>query len=145
MPEVSFPYTKSTVSPTEAHPSRRFLLNPMTRATLAAPNGKTLRTFVLLDTGADTCCFPSTYALLLGLDLLSMPTEVTGGLGSMANVIHYAELEIDLGNGVKFTANVGFSEGMNFHGFGLLGQDGFFSNYDVSFSHKAGIFTVLTP
>jgi hypothetical protein len=138
-------YRKTTVEPTEAHPRRSILLNPMTRAIITAPNGKNFKTFVLLDTGADTCCFPLTYALMLGLDVLSMPKEEAGGLGSVANLVHYAELTIDLGRGVVFTANVGFTEGMNFHGMGLLGQDGFFSNYDVSFSHRASTFTISVP
>lgn len=145
MPEISFRYRHVKVPPSAAHPDGQTLRNPKTVATLTASNGKTLRVFVLLDTGADACCFPLTYALLLGIDVQSLPMEMTGGIGSMANVTYYDTVQVDLGQGVVFTAKAAFMEGMNMHAMGLLGQDGFFSSFDVHFSHKTSTFTIITP
>jgi hypothetical protein len=47
-----------------------------------------------------------------------------------------------LGNGITFSAFVGFNQGMDPIGFGLLGQAGFFEKHRVEFLHSQKVFTV---
>jgi hypothetical protein len=84
-------------------------------------------------------------AIALKLDVLSLPKNLTGGVGSSANVTYYDHLTIDLGNDIEVTAYVGFTEGMNADGIGLLGQEGFFTKYDVMFSRSGGFATIDIP
>ena len=97
---------------------------------------------VLLDSGADACVLPLNLATTLGLDVLRLPKAFTNGVGSQANVTYYDKLNFDLGSGIVFSAYVGFTQGMDAIGLGLLGQDGFFDQYHVEFRHSQGTFTV---
>lgn len=97
---------------------------------------------VLPDSGADACLFPLSLALLLKLDVLKLPKSLTGGVGSQANLTYYETITIDLGGGIAFSAYVGFTQGMDPIGFGLLGQSDFFEQHNVEFLHKQKIFTV---
>ncbi len=120
----------------------RIRLRPMVDLILLAPNGEALQTPALVDSGADFCLFPLDAAHLLGLDITVLPHAVTAGVGSVSNVTYFADLTINLENGIIFDTKVGFTEGMNGAGFGLLGQQGFFENYNVEFLHRERIFTI---
>ncbi len=77
-----------------------------------------------------------TVAIALKIDVLSLPNNLTSGVGSASNVTYYGNLTIDLGDDIAITSYVGFTEAMNMHGLGLLGQEGFFDAFDATFSHK---------
>jgi hypothetical protein len=115
---------------------------PMVDVILLAPNGEAARISALADTGADYCLFPLDIAMLLQLNLARLPAATTIGVGNTANLTYYDTLTIDLGHGVIFETKVGFTKGMNSAGFGLLGQQGFFENFNVEFRHRERIFTV---
>jgi hypothetical protein len=72
------------------------------------------------------CLFPLSLAILLKIDVLALPKAFTGGVGSQSNSTYYDSLTIDLGNGIDFTSYVGFTQGMDAVGFGLLGQNWLF-------------------
>jgi hypothetical protein len=99
---------------------------------------------VCLDSGADCCVFPALFAHSLGIDLLGLKKNLTGGVGSAGNVTYYAETEIRLGYGIQFKSLVGFSAAMDRQGIGLLGQAGFFDYYNVCFYQKQRKFTIET-
>jgi hypothetical protein len=115
---------------------------PFALATITGSTGSHVRCFVCLDTGADACVFPLSFAKLLGLDILKMPRQMTGGVGSVANSTYYDTLTIDLGPGLRFQTLAGFLDGLEAQGIGLLGQSGFFEFYNVAFSHKQKKFTI---
>jgi hypothetical protein len=100
---------------------------------------------VLPDTGADACLFPMSLAIMLKLDVLRLPKEMTGGVGSQANLTYYDHLTIDMGHGIVFTAYAGFTQGMDAVGLGLLGQNGFFDTYQVEFRHCDKVFIIEHP
>ena len=88
-------------------------------ARLTAPSTqKHLTCIVWPDSGADHCLLPVSFALALGLDLLKMPRQVTGGVGNTGNVTYYEKVDIDLGIGVELNALAGFTAGMEAHGIG---------------------------
>jgi hypothetical protein len=101
---------------------------PMVDVLLLAPNGEAVERAALADSGADFCLFPLSTAKMLGLPIENLPTAITVGVGNASNVTYFDYLTIDLGNGIIFTTQVGFTEGMSRVGFGLLGQQGFLEN-----------------
>jgi len=144
MPPVEFPYLNYAIPPSEPFPNGQTALRPITVAVLTAPAGKRLRCLVCLDSGADSCIFPASFAAVLGLDLLGMKRNFTAGIGSPANPTAYEKIGIDLGNGIRFSSYVGFTPGLNALGIGLLGQAGFFEQFNVCFHYERRIFTIGT-
>ena len=144
MPRIAYPYIPFILPANQAHPQGTTAYRPLAVATLTASNGESLRFIVLPDTGADACLFPLNVALMLKLDVLALPKAMTGGVGSQSNVTYYDTITIDLGNGIEFTAYVGFTQGMDLVGMGLLGQAGFFDRYNVEFCHSQRIYYINT-
>ena len=94
----------------------------------------------IVDSGADECVFPLSYALELGLDPLKAETGHTSGVGGASNTYHWdVTLRFQFG-AVRLRA--GFMESLNTIGFGLLGQTGFFDYAKVLFDQKNGLFSV---
>ena len=141
MAKATYPYVAISLPANEAHPQGTTAFRPLTFATLTAANGQSIRCMVLPDSGADACLFPLSLALL-ELDVLNLPKAITGGVGSQTNVTYYDTITIDLGSGIRFSAFVGFTQGMDPIGFGLLGQAGFFEQHRVEFRHRQKIFTI---
>ncbi len=80
----------------------------------------------------------------LGLNLAALPRSSITGVGSAENITYYATVTVDIGNGLRFVTTAGFTQGMDRAGFGLLGQQGFFENYNVEFRHRDRVFTIET-
>src|ERR1700688_735252 len=109
MPKVAYPFLKRSIPANDPFPQGQVVCRPWTLATLTAPNGESLRCIVCLDTGADACLFPLVMAIALKLDVLSLPKAMTGGVGTTANVTYYANITIDIGNGISFPAYAAFT------------------------------------
>lgn len=144
MVTVAYPYVGFPLPANEAYPQGTVAYRPLVFATIKASNGQSLRWLVLPDSGADACLFPLSLAILLQIDVLNLPKAFTRGVGNTSNLTYYDTVSIDLANGIAFTAYVGFTEGMEQVGLGLLGQAGFFEYYDVKFMLKQRSFTIET-
>ena len=97
-----------------------------------------------LDTGADHCVFPLTFAHRLGLDPAQMPRAETGGVTGRGDVYFSdARILIPLQEHVfKVTARIGFMAGLDALGMGLLGQTGFFDRCTVAFDRARETFSI---
>ena len=144
MARVFFPYVQVDQPASEPYPNGRTALRPFVVATITARNGKSVKFLVWPDSGADVCMFPFSVARLLQIDILNCPKDACVGVGGIS-VTHYDTVTIDLGQGVRFEAYAGFTQGLEAQGFGLLGQDAFFSSYDVCFKQRSMVFTVEIP
>lgn len=145
MPIVEFPYIRIPIPPSDPFPNGQDAWRPLVLAAIQTPGSdKSLRCAVCLDSGADSCVFPALFAPPLGIDLLALKKNLTGGVGSSGNITYYTEIEIDLGRDIKFKSLVGFSSAMDLQGIGLLGQAGFFDYYNVCFYQKQRKFTIET-
>jgi len=153
MARHTFPYIPFPLAASEPFPNGQTVYRPWVYTRLTAANGSTLNCFADVDSGADSCVFPTSFAIALGLDPLQMKKQMTGGVGNAGNVTHYADVAIELGSidaqgaitfdpQLKFNAYVGFTVGLEAQGIGLLGECGFFENFLVSFDHKSHIFHV---
>jgi hypothetical protein len=69
----------------------------------------------------------------LGLDPLAAPIELTSGVGSSNLPTHFANISIDMQGIIEFPLYAGFTTGLDHLGYGLLGQNGFFDRFNVSF------------
>ena len=103
-----------------------------------------MRCYVLLDSGADHCIFPLSFAIGLGMNPLTMKTQKTAGIGSSGNDTYYENVIVQLGP-LKLHVYAGFTAGADSLGLGLLGQDGFFSRYVVRFDHPQKQFHIEVP
>ena len=139
---ATFPYVSLPLPANEAHPQGSIAHRPLAFATIEASNGASTRCVVMPDSGADACLFPLSLAMVLKLDVLSLPKGLTGGLGSGANITYWDTITVDLGHGIVFSAYTGFTQGMDPMGLGPLGQDGFFERYRVEFLLSKRIFTI---
>jgi hypothetical protein len=70
--------------------------------------------------------------------------DITSGVGSTNVPTHYCTVMLDLGV-VNFHVYAGFTAGMDQFGIGLLGQDGFFDKFKITFDHTLGLYTLETP
>jgi hypothetical protein len=134
------PYSSKKVDPSPPFPAGYVAYRPFLRVELVIPaTGKRFATIALADTGADDCTFPLTFLGPLALDKATMPMRKTGGLGAGENETFYVETQVRLllPTGVEsFTTLVGFTDGMDKFGHGILGQRGFFETFSVIFDGK---------
>lgn len=148
MAAYSFSYTSLEYPPTDAFPSGYTARRPLIVGRLREPTqSKFVTCAMLVDSGADNCLFPASFLPLLGLDQIDLKMQMTSGVGSMANPTYYADviIEIPVGAGTSLTTSVraGFTVGMDSHGFGLLGQRGFFDHFAWRSTTPEGSFTSL--
>src|SRR5271165_4117831 len=141
---ATIPYSKFPVPASDPFPNGQVIARPLLVVKLSCKNGSTFSCVAIVDSGADHCLFPASFANALGLDILKMKSNLVGGVGSSANTTYYDTIEIDFGAG-GFEAYVGFTSGMDSHGVGLLGQVGFFDRFEIMMSHKTGQFHINLP
>ncbi len=95
--------------------------------------GKESRYAALVDSGADFCIFDGEVGEQLGIDVRSGVLETFGGIqekGGAQAFLHKVTLQV---GGWDYTTTVGFSYDIAKHGFGILGQKGFFDIFVVKF------------
>lgn len=90
----------------------------------------------LIDSGADFCIFDAEIGEYLGLDIKSGLKENFGGIQDRSGAeAYFHEVDLSLG-GNKFRTSVGFSYDIAKHGYGILGQIGFFEKFIVKFDYS---------
>jgi len=154
----AIPYSSFQCTPSPAFPSGYVARRPILRLTLIA-NGRAFNCFADVDSGADKCAFPVSFASQLGLDVLTNPrVSSTSGVGSSQVPIHYWNIRMVIPFLVAtqpgtpptvimlpIDADIGFTTGLEAQGMGLLGQDGFFDRTKVLFDRAQGVFHIETP
>ena len=132
MKEVRLPYVKYLVTPPDTKPAQ-YVYRPVIPIKLSL--GKKAITFDgLLDSGADECTFPAWIAKTLGHDVYKGKEKIFSGIGgSVLSYQHKTHLRL---NGIEFTVNVYYSHEWDDMPFGLLGQAGFFSHFDIHFDYS---------
>lgn len=96
-------------------------------------NGIAARYAALIDSGADFCIFDAEIGEYLGINVKSGLKEVFGGVQEgKGSVAYFHEITLSIG-GHDAKTLVGFSYDIAKHGYGLLGQRGFFDIFIVKF------------
>ena len=89
MAKTAFPYVPFPIAANPAHPQGTTAHRPLAIATITASNGNSLRWIVLPDSGADSCLFPLRLAIMLKLDVLQLPKDLTGAGDMFAGAFLY--------------------------------------------------------
>lgn len=108
------------------------ILKPIIPVELSVGDKK-LRYAALIDSGADFCILDGSVGEYLGLNVRSGSKEIFGGIqdrGGAEAFLHTVTLNI---GGWNYKTMVGFSYDIAKHGFGILGQKGFFDIFVVKF------------
>lgn len=108
---------------------------PVISVTLRYKNTE-INYLALLDSGADFNIFHSDIAKLLKIDLSKQKNPLRfGGIKDKAEGIGYF-FPIEIGISNEFNKTVAaFSNDISQNGYGILGQQGFFNNYKISFNY----------
>ena len=97
---------------------------------------KSIKYAALIDSGADLCIFDAEVADYLGIDVRSGEIEKFKGIqesGQSTAYIHNVKIVI---GGYDYYMTVAFSYEIARHGFGILGQKGFFEKFIVKFDYS---------
>ena len=117
----------------------RYIYRPVIAVRLSLKN-KIIVFDGLIDSGADECTFPGWVMKTLGKDVHTGKQRIFKGIGgSVLAYLHETRIEI-MGN--PFTANVYYSHEWDDMPFGLLGQAGFFSHFDIQFNYQEKLVTL---
>jgi hypothetical protein len=107
-------------------------------------------TIAVVDSGADFCLFPSSWATELGIQIPNVRwSEFRDATGNLRTA-YFDIIELSIvdpythEDAFSFRADVGFSAELEQDGVAYLGHHGFFSNCQVSFSYAEGFFEI-TP
>lgn len=150
MPLYRYRYTSAKVGASAAFPDGQTVLRPQLPVVVAVASGQSVVCIATLDTGADLCVFPLSFAGRLGLEPETMPSAVTSGATGKGTV-YYADVSISIPfrsektgqvSSLQLQTRAGFTEGMDAQGIGLLGQIGFFDTYPVTFDQPGNVFGI---
>lgn len=114
-------------------PENKLTFRPVITIALLHQNTKE-KFSALVDSGADACLFPRDAAEVLNIDIKSGPRAFFTGIGGGQIPFYFHEIDIFVGE-YQVKTKVGFSTS-TIGTTGLLGQQGFFDNFIVSFDYK---------
>lgn len=114
-------------------PENKLTFRPVVTIALLHQNTKE-KFSALVDSGADACLFPRDAAEVLNIDIKSGPRAFFTGIGGGQIPFYFHEIDIFVGE-YQVKTKVGFSTS-TIGTTGLLGQQGFFDNFIVSFDYK---------
>ena len=144
MPVYPIRYASFPIEPSPAFPDGRIAHRPLLRVALVHEN-RFLDCYSLVDSGADFCSFPLSFAQALGFDMASGVMDISSGMGSEYVPTRYWPVGLDLQGIARFEVYAGFTTGLEAWGIGLLGQSGFFDRFKISFDHASGLYYIEAP
>jgi len=132
MKQIKFPYLKYIVTPPTQKPAQ-YVYRPVIPIKLWLDN-RGITFDALVDSGADECTFPGWIADTLGHNFYKGKQKIFSGIGgSVLAYLHKTHLIL---NGIELVADVYYSHEWDDMPFGLLGQTGFFSHFEVYFNYR---------
>ncbi len=132
MRQIKLPYLKYVVTSPVQKPAK-YVYRPVIPIKLFLD--KKIITFdALIDSGADECTFPGWIAETLGHNVYKGKQKIFSGIGgSVLSYLHKTHLKL---NEFEFITDVYYSHEWDDMPFGLLGQAGFFSHFNVNFNYQ---------
>jgi hypothetical protein len=128
---MKFPYCHLLTS----HPLRLWKSLPLITVKVFNEDKSKLLCCALVDSGAEKSLFHIEVAGELGLNLRNMEEEVFSGVEGGRLTAKMAQVPIQIvGEDCAISIPMGFVDNLGF--FGILGQEGFFDSYIISFNRK---------
>lgn len=125
---MTFPYLK--ITPQISRPTIPIILKNKSNLIVYS---------ALIDSGADFCIFSIELAQALGIELSKGKVSFKG-VGKDKVHGYWGEVEVRIG-GASYSLRAIFAEISDF-GHGILGQKGFFDNFDIKLSYKRELIEV---
>lgn len=118
------------------------IARPYLPVTIINPDSnKQIKVYVLIDTGADECAFPASFAPLLGHNLLSgQPRKISTGNGVTIAYSHITRIIIE-----EFSTQDVLVDFMPNLYFPLLGVRSFLGNFILTVDYPNKVFSLLLP
>jgi len=134
---LKYTYRKFDATPSEAFPRRRSASRSVIPIQLI--NGANrVRHLALIDSGADFCVFHASLGEVIGLAIESGKLDHFGGISGQQQLeAYFHSIQIGIG-GYEFNCWAGFSREIEHLPYGVLGQVGFFSLFDIHFDYNRG-------
>ncbi len=150
---MKLPYSDFPFTPDRAFPERALIRRPVVALYLQSGD-RSVVAFAVVDSGADACVFPATVARDLGISFPNERFSKFSGSAEEPQFAFFAEIQatilpmdaphIDPGQEpMTFSLYAGFCETLEHVGMGLLGHEGFFSRFAVSFYAAQNYFEIL--
>jgi hypothetical protein len=145
---MRFPYSVLPAKPDAAFPNRQSIKRPLV-AVLLEKNGKSIVGMAIVDSGADNCIFPASIGLALGIAIPNQNTYVFSGTADAPQIAYFDTIRATVWNGntndqpLQFDIYAGFCDSLEHVGLGLLGQEGFFSRYQVQLHNEQNYFDIF--
>jgi hypothetical protein len=133
-----FRYQPFQVAPNASFPNGYIARRPMLDFELISGTTR-IDCRAIVDSGADYCCFPLSWALRLGFDPTNKSAGRFGGAGAPSVEIFHWDVNLSFG-GRDLPIYAGFTDGLEPDGPGILGQNGFFDQYPILFDHARNCF-----
>lgn len=109
---------------------------PIIPVTVSYKN-KEVSYLALIDSGADINIFHTDIADILGIDLSKLKKVQFAGISPSGSPSEGSFAEVGLDFGIKMSkASVLFSADISDNGYGILGQQGFFNTFKVTFEYS---------
>ena len=118
---------------------------PLVPITLRNPDNKcSYRCYALVDSGSDSCFFDAELGEALGIHVASgTPGKVFGVVPGRWERQYTHPILIEF-MGKSYGVHAGFMRGLSKHGYGILGQSGFFDQVQsVTFEKSKGVFEIV--
>jgi hypothetical protein len=96
----------------------------------------------LVDSGADLCLFHSDVGKMLGIDMESGSELAFQGVSGVREMAYMHRVSLEVKGLGSISLDVGFTDSMAV-GTGILGQQGFFEQFQISFSLNEKLFEVI--
>jgi hypothetical protein len=134
--DLSFCYGEGRSEPSSASPEGRIIYQPILPVILRTSyTDKQILCNAVVDSGSDCCSFPYSFMEPLGIERGEFEISTTA---DRKVSIYYGIVSIGLGFIEPYNVRVGFHPGH----ICMLGQDGFFDRFWVSFNRKAKCFGI---
>lgn len=131
---MKFPYKKIPLQVTSSFFGTA-ILKPIIPVKLTF-NGREVIYSALLDSGADFCIFDAEIGEYLGINTKTGIKIGFGGIQERGGAVAtLSEIILSIG-GNQFKTIVGFSADIAKHGYGILGQKGFFNLFTLKFDYR---------
>jgi hypothetical protein len=127
-------YRKFPAQPTEPFPRRTSVSRPVIPIALIN-NQRRVRYLTLIDSGADYCIFHAEIGEQIGLQIESGKRLSFSGSSGQEQSAYFHEIKLEVG-GHEISCFAGFSRELQSLPYGILGQEGFFDNFKITFDYQ---------
>lgn len=133
-PILKYDYRKFPAEPSRAFP-RRFSASRPVIPIQVIKGEKRVKHLALIDSGSDVCIFHADIGEIIGITIESGRLLHFRGITGEQLTAYFHNIKIEVG-GYEFDCYAGFSRNLSNMPYGILGQLGFFSLFNVLFDYS---------